>query len=192
MTQTCSADRLKSRHIKVCSFTFEPNVLVASGEIIPRFSSLVVTPASVASSEKWTRHSNSLTRQTLESEKVDAPLNVPTVQWGVRKSVELSLLKFSLFSWLTIQFHKDVQRFSLLFHASSPVWWASPYAPMVALLDIASPRSQSQVAQRGEEILHLLLQQPVAVLGVLSRSLRVAQLDLQHALLLLLLLHFLF
>lgn len=58
--------------------------------------------------------------------------------------------------------------------------------------NVASPGAQGQIPQRGEEVLHLLLQEPVAVLRVLSRPLRVPQFDLQHALLLPLLLHLLF
>lgn len=40
--------------------------------------------------------------------------------------------------------------------------------------DVTSPRTQGQISQCGEEILHLLLQEPVAVLCVLSRPLRVS------------------
>lgn len=58
--------------------------------------------------------------------------------------------------------------------------------------NVTSPCTQGQISQRGEEILHLLLQKPVAVLCVLARPLGVSQFDLKHALLLPLLLHLLF
>lgn len=47
MTHTRVLDRLKSEHVRVCSFKFEPNVSAESREIILGFSCLVVIPVSV-------------------------------------------------------------------------------------------------------------------------------------------------
>lgn len=59
-------------------------------------------------------------------------------------------------------------------------------------LNVACPWAQGQVAQCGEEFFHLLLQETVTVLSIFPCPFRVPEFDLQHSLLLLLLLHLLF